>query len=71
MERILALDPQGLFDTVRGLGISMCGVLPTTVCLVEALSLGASHARLVEYTHSGVVTGDDRQVVGYAGLIVD
>lgn len=71
LERILALDPQGLFDTVRGLGITMCGVLPTTVCLVAALSLGASHARLVEYTHSGVVTGDDSQVVGYAGLIVD
>lgn len=70
LERILALDPQGLFDTVRGLGISMCGVLPTTVCLVAALALGATSARLVEYTHSGVVSGDHQRVVGYAGLIV-
>ncbi len=70
LERILALDPQGLFDTVRGLGITMCGVLPTTVCLVAAISLGATQARLVQYTHSGMVSGDHQQVVGYAGLIV-
>jgi AmmeMemoRadiSam system protein B len=70
IERILALDPQGLYDTVRGLGISMCGVLPTTVCLVAALELGAAQAELVAYAHSGMVTGDDREVVGYAGLLV-
>lgn len=70
IERILALDPQGLYDTVRGLDISMCGVLPTTVCLVAALELGAAKAELVAYAHSGMVTGDDRQVVAYAGLLV-
>lgn len=70
LKPLLALDPQGLFDTVRGLGITMCGVLPTTVCLVAALELGASQAQLVQYTNSGMVTGDYRQVVGYAGVIV-
>jgi AmmeMemoRadiSam system protein B len=70
IERVLALDPQGLYETVRGLGISMCGVLPTTVCLVAALELGAAQAELVAYSHSGMVTGDDREVVGYAGLLV-
>jgi AmmeMemoRadiSam system protein B len=70
LKPLLALDPQGLFDTVRGLGISMCGVLPTTVCLVAALELGAAQAELVAYSHSGMVTGDDREVVGYAGLLV-
>ncbi|CAO0821040.1 MEMO1 family protein MK0963 [Desulfarculales bacterium] len=70
LDRILAMDPKGLFDTVCSLGITMCGVLPTTVCLVAAISLGAASARLVQYTHSGMVTGDHQQVVGYAGLIV-
>ncbi len=70
IEHILALDPQGLYDTVRNLGITMCGVLPTTVCLVAAKHLGAEKAELVEYTNSGAATGDYRQVVGYAGLIV-
>ncbi|MCB2185514.1 MAG: AmmeMemoRadiSam system protein B [Deltaproteobacteria bacterium] len=71
IERILALDPQGLYETVMGLRISMCGVLPTTVALVAARELGASRAELVAYTNSGVTTGDYRQVVGYAGLIID
>ena len=70
LKPLLALDPQGLFDTVRGLGITMCGVLPTTVCLVAALELGAASAQLVQYTNSGMVTGDYRQVVGYAGVII-
>ncbi len=70
IQHILALDPQGLYDTVRNLGITMCGVLPTTVCLVAAKHLGAKRAELVEYTNSGAATGDYRQVVGYAGLIV-
>lgn len=70
IERILALDPKGLYDTVANLGISMCGVLPTTACLVAALELGAASAELVEYTNSGLASGDYHRVVGYAGLIV-
>jgi hypothetical protein len=70
IDRILALDPRGLYDTVRGKGITMCGVLPTTVALIAALEQGAASAELVAYTNSGQVTGDRRQVVGYAGLIV-
>ncbi|RJX35622.1 MAG: AmmeMemoRadiSam system protein B [Desulfarculus sp.] len=70
LEAILALDPQGLYRTVTGLRISMCGVLPTTVALAAALELGATAAELVAYTNSGAVTGDTREVVAYAGLII-
>lgn len=70
IDRMLALDPRGLYETVRGQGITMCGVLPTAVCLLAALELGASRAELVDYRHSGLVSGDNHQVVGYAGLIV-
>jgi AmmeMemoRadiSam system protein B len=70
LERILELDPPGLYNTVAGRGISMCGVLPTTVALTAAIELGASQAELVAYTHSGQVTGDYEQVVAYAGLII-
>lgn len=70
IDRILALDPAGLYDTVRSLGITMCGVLPTTVALAAALELGAGRAELVEYTNSGAVSGDYDQVVGYAGLVI-
>ncbi|HEY8377004.1 MAG TPA: AmmeMemoRadiSam system protein B [Nannocystis sp.] len=70
LERVLALDPAGLYEVVAAHDISMCGVLPTTVALFAALALGATRAEFVGYTHSGRVTGDDRRVVGYAGAIV-
>lgn len=70
IERILALDPEGLHRTVRREGITMCGVVPATVMLFAARALGATKAELVRYGHSGEVTGDDAEVVGYAGLVV-
>lgn len=70
LERVLALDPQGLYNTVASRRISMCGFLPTTVALSAALQLGATSAELVAYTNSGQVTGDYEQVVAYAGLII-
>jgi AmmeMemoRadiSam system protein B len=38
--------------------------------LVAAQALGASTVELVAYGTSGDVTGDDRQVVGYAAVAV-
>ncbi len=68
--RILALDPRGLYDTVRGEGITMCGYAATVAMLVAARELGAKEATLVRYATSGDVTGDLDEVVGYAGIIV-
>ncbi len=70
IERILALDPEGLHRTVRRERISMCGVIPATVMLFAARELGATRAELIRYGNSGEVNGDTRHVVGYAGLIV-
>jgi hypothetical protein len=70
IDRILALDPQGLYDVVAQHGITMCGVFATTIVLFACKALGATAAELVRYATSGDVTGDDSQVVGYAGLVV-
>lgn len=70
IERILDLDPKGLYDTVAQHGISMCGVVPTTIVLTACKALGANKAELVQYATSGDVTGDYAQVVGYAGFVV-
>src|SRR3972149_7023689 len=67
IDRILALDPEGLYRTVRTERISMCGVLPATVVLYAALRLGATSARLIRYATSGDVSREFDQVVGYAG----
>lgn len=70
IERILALDAQGLYNTVRSQNISMCGVLPVSVAILLSLARGASRAELARYTDSGEASGLLDQVVGYAGLIV-
>jgi AmmeMemoRadiSam system protein B len=68
IRKILDLDPRGLFDTVRGERITMCGYQPTAAALVAARELGASRAEIVKYQTSGDTTGDYSQVVGYAGI---
>lgn len=70
LDRILALDPEGLFRVVRQAGITMCGVLPMVLGLFLAKALGATEAVLAAYATSGEASGDYRQVVGYAGVIV-
>ncbi|HAD04127.1 MAG: AmmeMemoRadiSam system protein B [Desulfuromonadales bacterium GWD2_61_12] len=67
---VLDLDPAGLYRHVVQERITMCGVLPTVVMLAAARTLGATHAELVQYATSGDVTGDQSEVVGYAGVIV-
>jgi len=70
IERVLALDPQGLYETVRREGITMCGYAATVAMLVAARELGAEEAQLIRYATSGDICGDREQVVGYAGIIV-
>lgn len=70
LERLLALDPEGLYSVVVGHGITMCGVLPVVAMLAAALELGATEARLVRYATSAEAGGDRESVVGYAGVVV-
>jgi AmmeMemoRadiSam system protein B len=71
IDHILDLDPEGLYTTVSSQGITMCGVVPTVIALFAAQTLGAAGAELVKYATSGDVNKDFRQVVGYAGLIIN
>lgn len=70
IDRILALDPRGLYDTVRSEGITMCGYAATVAMLVALKKLNAKEATLVRYATSGDITGDRDEVVGYAGIIL-
>lgn len=69
IEQVLACDAAGLLRTVRADRTSMCGVLPTAVLLAAAGQLGCRRGELVRYGNSGEVTGDQREVVGYAGVL--
>jgi hypothetical protein len=64
------LDPEGLYQTVIGNRITMCGVIPAAVMLIYALARGATKAELIDYRNSGDVTGDRSEVVAYASVIV-
>jgi AmmeMemoRadiSam system protein B len=70
LDRILALDPPGLLAVVREESITMCGVAPAVAGLEAARGLGAVRASLVAYGHSGERTGDDSEVVAYAGIAI-
>ncbi len=70
IEKILALDAPGLYETVIKESISMCGFGPAVAMLTAARRLGAQKAELVQYATSGDVSGDRTLVVGYAGIII-
>ncbi len=70
IDRMLAMDPEGLYRVVAENKISMCGVLPMVLGLACVRELGAGNARLVEYSTSGEVNQDYSRVVGYAGILV-
>jgi len=70
IERILTLDPRGLFDVVTQQDISMCGFGPSVAMLTAAKQLGAKSAELVKYATSGDISGDRDRVVGYAGVTI-
>jgi AmmeMemoRadiSam system protein B len=70
IDRILALDPRGLYDVVRREDISMCGYGPTVAMLTAAKRLGARAAQVIKYGTSGDISGDRDLVVGYAGIAI-
>ncbi len=66
IEKILALDAQGVEATVVGKDVSMCGFGPV-MAMLEAV--GGKSAQLLKYATSGDVQPMS-EVVGYAGIVV-
>lgn len=64
------LDGEALLDVTRRHRVSMCGRVPAGATIHAARLLGATTGTVVDYTHSGQVTGDHSQVVSYAGVII-
>jgi len=69
IERILALDARGLYDTCRNEEISMCGLGPVVAMLTALKELGRTQSELIRYSTSGDASGDFSAVVGYAGML--
>ena len=71
LDQILAMDGRGLIRTVHEESISMCGALGVAVMIEASKMLGATTARKLTYHTSGDVSGDKKQVVGYAAVAVE
>lgn len=75
-ERVSAFDPDGLLEVFeeypeheRGRCVA-CGGGPLIAVMMAARALGARHARVLKYAHSGEVSGDYGGVVGYMAAVM-
>ena len=64
------LAGEELLSVCRQERITMCGRGPAAVVAEAARRLGAERGTVVDYRHSGWVTGDDSSVVAYAGVVL-
>ena len=75
IDKIKRLDTDGFIDVVETHNITLCG-LYTIPVMIEAvkhyskLKKLSPKVDLIDYTNSGLVTGDSLEVVAYAGMII-
>lgn len=70
IDRVAALDPEGLMNALEREPAHACGGGPMVAVLHAARQLGAARARALEYADSGDVSGDKSAVVGYMAAAV-
>jgi AmmeMemoRadiSam system protein B len=70
LDAIHHLDEAELQQVVEIHNISMCGYGPVSAAIAASKKLGAENTTLLQYKTSGDITGDKRQVVGYASLSI-
>jgi MEMO1 family protein len=67
IDRVNALDPDGLADDIGKRRCEACGAGPVLTLMLAAKTLGADCAKVLHYANSGDVTGNrSGEVVGYA-----
>ncbi len=63
------LDSDNALNIVLEKDVSMCGIFPAYVMMNIARLKGAKRGEVIEYTNSGVITGDFNEVVAYLGMV--
>ena len=71
IEKITGLDTSGFTDYISDTGATICGAAPIRVLLqmIEIAGKENISASLVDYTNSGMQTGDYSHCVSYAGIV--
>ena len=66
---IVALQTEEFYQVIRREEISICGPAGIAALMDYHKSRSPQEGKLLFYSHSGKVTGDYREVVGYASLV--
>lgn len=70
IEPLLTLDAKEFYRRIAERRVTACGYGPITAMAEASKKLGAKAAKLIRYATSGDVTGDTKEVVGYASIAV-
>jgi AmmeMemoRadiSam system protein B len=70
IEPLTTLDTVEFYRRIEERRVTACGYGPITAMVTACSRLGAKAAKLIRYATSGDVTGDTREVVGYAAITV-
>jgi AmmeMemoRadiSam system protein B len=70
IEPLLTLDTKEFYRRIAERRLTACGYGPITAMVEASTKLGAKSAKLIRYATSGDVTGDTKEVVGYASIAV-
>jgi len=70
IEPLKSLDVEEFYRRIAERRVTACGYGPITAMVTACAGLGAKAAELIRYATSGDVTGDYREVVGYASIAV-
>ncbi|MEN3047284.1 MAG: AmmeMemoRadiSam system protein B [Candidatus Caldarchaeales archaeon] len=71
ISRILNLDVDGFYRTMREVDATLCGYGPIAAVIQYAKLKSFTRARLLKYATSGDTGGDRSSVVGYASIAFD
>lgn len=67
---IMSLDADALWQSVISMRCEACGIGGLLALIMYAGIHDDAKAKVIEYTHSGKVSGDNQQVVGYLSALV-
>ena len=70
IEPLVTLDTKEFYRRIAERRVTACGYGPITAMVSVCTGLGAKAAKLIRYATSGDVTGDNKEVVGYASIAV-
>ena len=64
------LDASGLYEAESKRECELCGIMPVTTVLSLAKMWDNKEIKVLSYTHSGMITGDNSSVVGYLSAVI-